>query len=107
MAAKGGDSSDIKAKFYQFDEHTHEADFLFTSELCNHLDEVWTQANSLIAKLEENTYLASSEELKPEDRHKVVEIREWFLEKRITVKSCFSKEIARPLPSEGLTKLIK
>ena len=33
IAAKGGNSSDIKAKFAQFDEHTHEADFLFTPEL--------------------------------------------------------------------------
>ena len=95
IAGRGGNFAEVKAKFDLFYEHTYEADFLFSSRLSEKINEIRLQASNLIAQTEINQELELHKELKPEDREKLIKIREWFQYEREMIAPMFKQEISQ------------
>jgi hypothetical protein len=95
IAGRGGNFTEVKAKFDLFYEHACEADFLFSSRLSEKINEIRLQASNLIAQTEINEELELHKELKPEDREKLIKIREWFQYEREMITPMFKQEISQ------------
>ena len=95
IAGRGSNFTEVKAKFDIFYEHAYEADFLFSSRLSEKINEIRLQAINLIAQTEINDELELHKELKPEDREKLIKIREWCQYEREMITPMFKQEISQ------------
>lgn len=80
---------DIKSKFGEFDYCLHEAYFLFDEEVSKRLEEIWNNANTLIALLEKQKELEARQELTQEVIEEIVELRKGFAKEIKILRSLF------------------
>jgi hypothetical protein len=88
-AAQTKQRDEIYAKYQELDFHFHEISFLFDKAIEGEIYEIVSKINELIIVLEDNEQRIREKTLKPADRHKAVETREWFNNKKATLKSLF------------------
>ena len=88
-AAQTKKRDEIYAKCQELDFHFYEISFLFDKQIEAEVYEIVNKINDLIIVLEEYNQLCTETNLESTDRHKVVEIRKWFDNKKATLNSLF------------------
>lgn len=88
-AAQTKKRDEIYAKYQEFDSHLYEISFLFDKGIEREVYEIVSKIDELIIVLEDYEQKSTEQNLKPADRHKVAETRQWFNSKKATLKSLF------------------